>query len=318
MENEVIHIASALDDNFLMPTGVMLVSLFENNKTTMFHVHLFSANLTTKTIDKLHAITKKYGTQFNYYQIDKNLFNHFNINERISLASYYRIIIPEIIGTKLKKILYLDGDMIINGNIKQLWDTDLEDYIIGAIDDTVAIDTKEFKRLGIPEMYGYFNAGTLLINTEKWIANNTTCKLFNYLHENSDIIRFHDQDGLNGTLFKDRKKLSPIWNQQVGFFYCHPKFIRSIFPSISLKKIKWESKIIHFNGKEKPWHYVSRHPFKEKFRHYLWLSGLTNYPEDITLRKKLKKCAYQLLGWQRMSKFIYVKQKIRQNAAQGY
>jgi lipopolysaccharide biosynthesis glycosyltransferase len=312
MRKETIHIACALDDNFLMTTGVMLVSLFETNKANKIHIHIFSANLNEENVNHLKAITERYGGDFEFYHLASSIFENFNFNERISLASYYRILIPEIINKNINKILYLDGDMIVNGDLLPLWETDLNDYVIGASDDIVAIDVKEFYRLEIPKEFGYFNAGMVLINTEKWRNDNTTQKVLTFLTENKEIIKFHDQDGLNKILFDKVKKLPVKWNQQVGIYCCKPNFIRSVFPGMDLEKTTKNPVIVHFNGKEKPWNYVSLHPFTKMFKYYLKLSGLKNNAEKITLKKFLKKQAYRLLGWKRLNRYFYNKQKLIQ------
>jgi lipopolysaccharide biosynthesis glycosyltransferase len=312
MKNEVIHIACALDDNYVMPVGVMLVSLFETNKTNKFRIHVFSTTLKKESIERLSTVAERYKKDLEFYHLDQSVFENFITNERISLASYNRILIPEVINKDIDKILYLDGDIIINGNIRPLWETDLQDYIIGVVDDPVAIDVNEIRRLKIPEQYGYFNTGMALINNKKWRDNKTTQKVLTYLNDNKQIIKFHDQDGLNGILYDKVKKLSPTWNQQVGLYYCLPDLIHSIFPGTDLKKVIKTPVIVHFNSREKPWHYVSLHPFAKKFKYYMRLSGLKNYTEEITLRKFIKKQAYRLLGWRRLNRYIYSKQRLIQ------
>jgi lipopolysaccharide biosynthesis glycosyltransferase len=316
MECDIIHIACCLDDNFLFPTGAMLVSLFETNKTNKFHIHLISGNLKNENINLLKNITHKYNMMFDFYLLDKSLFENFNVNYRISIAAYYRILIPEIINLNITKILYLDGDMIINGDISPLWKIELNNYIIGAVNDIVALELDEFIRMKTPKEFGYFNSGMLLIDTKNWRANNTTKKILDYLNENHAIIKFHDQDALNGILYNKRKNLSPEWNFQVGLYYCSPFIIHSAFPEIYLEKIIKHPIIVHFNGIEKPWHYVSLHPFAKKFKYYLRLSGLKNYQEQVDLKKIIKKQTYRLLGWKRITRYFYNKQKAIQYANQ--
>jgi lipopolysaccharide biosynthesis glycosyltransferase len=309
MEKQTIHIACALDDKFVMTTGVMLVSLFETNKSVKFYIHIFSSNLKNENINILQNITNKYNSDFEYYHIQKAIFESFRTDSRISSATYYRILIPKIIDRNVKKILYLDGDITINGDITALWETEMNGFIIAGVNDAAAVDMMENKRLNIPEEFHYFNAGMLLIDTEKWNAFDTTPKLIEYLNQNFHKNRFFDQDALNAILYDKCKKLPPVWNQQIGIYYIDPKIINDVYSKEDIVQAKKNPVIIHFNGKEKPWHYVSLHPYKKKFRHYLAISGLKNLDKNITLKKLVKKEVYRIFGWARWNGHIHEKYK---------
>jgi lipopolysaccharide biosynthesis glycosyltransferase len=311
MKDETIHIALCLDNNYVMPASVLLISLFETNILNRFHIHIFSSGLSQNGLGNLEKIIKRYNAEITFYNITGEDFTHFNTNERITHSAYYRLVIPYKVDNSIKRILYMDADIIINGNIKPLWTTNLGDMIVGAIEDVVAIDTKEYTRLKIHEKYGYFNSGVLLINIDKWKDHGITEKVINILSNN--YLKFHDQDSLNLTLYDKWKKLSPLWNQQVGTYYCYSNMVASVYPDNEPDAILKKARIIHFNGIEKPWHYASLHPYTELFRYYLQMSGLSLFPEEISIRKKIKKQAYKIFGWRRISRIIYQKQKKLQN-----
>src|ERR1035437_9767327 len=106
MKNDVIHIGCGLNDYYLMPYGVLLVSLFENNKMNKFHIHVFSSALSNESIDILRNIANKYNAGFTYYPMDSALLKNLAETDRISNVTYSWNVMPELIDQEVNKLLY--------------------------------------------------------------------------------------------------------------------------------------------------------------------------------------------------------------------
>ena len=63
-----IDIVCSTDDNYIMPTGVMLTSLFENNKGININVHLLHGGLTNEHIKQITHQVSIYGQNIKFYQ----------------------------------------------------------------------------------------------------------------------------------------------------------------------------------------------------------------------------------------------------------
>ena len=296
-KSNVIHIACALNDYYVMPYGVMLVSLLENNKKHKIHIHVFSGQLNNTSIKSLENIARKYHAGFTFYPLDDKEFQNLAISDRISRVTYYRDVIPGKISPEIEKILYLDGDMIVLGDISELWNTNIDNYIVATVDDLYAIHCREFDRLKIPEKYGYFNSGLFLINRNEWVKNNISQKIFDYTRENIANLKFLDQDVENYVMHTQRKVIDQKWNQQVGLYFMRSGFNNPDYSEKTLEEVKSKPVIVHFNGVEKPWNYVNLHPFKKEFNRYLKISGFKKLDEQVTLRKIAKKVVYRTMGW---------------------
>ena len=307
--NNLLDIACAIDDAFSYPLAVMLISCLENNKQHKIKIHLFSANLSSKLVKLFERLVESYAQKFCFYPLTIEHFKKLPTNERISLASYYRLIIPEIIKTDSGKFLYLDADIIVVGSLRPLFEVKLNNKILAAVNDVAAVDMRMHLKHNIPENYQYFNAGVLLINKPNWIKNNATSRILNYITENKDLCLFHDQDGLNAVLFADRKSLSPKWNQQVGIYFSDKDVLLKCYSEDLTAGLK-NPIIIHFNGSEKPWHQVSNHPFRKKFKSYAQKNKNIFYTEKFNLRKRIKKhIIYGLFGWINVNRYYYKKAK---------
>ena len=98
---ENMDIVIAFNEEFVMPAGVMLCSLFENNKAEDIHIHaLLSHNATF--IQPIYDIVNQYGAQLHCY--DMSLFdlpplplNLPNQRANISIESYYRLFASKIL-----------------------------------------------------------------------------------------------------------------------------------------------------------------------------------------------------------------------------
>ena len=107
MVDSSIHIILASDDNYVQHLGVLLVSIFENN-TEPIVVHILSDAISASNRGILQQLVSQYNQQVCFYDMDKALFADFPIRVRdhITLATYYRLRITDILPSSLHKILY--------------------------------------------------------------------------------------------------------------------------------------------------------------------------------------------------------------------
>lgn len=308
--NSAIHIACAVDEAFSYPLAVLLVSCFENNKDINIKIHLFSASLSKTSVKKFSEIVKRYNQEFVFYALKDEDLKGLPITNRISLAAYYRILIPENIDNSVDKYLYLDADMIVTGKLESLFRINLNDKILAAVNDVAAIDMEKHKKHNITDEFMYFNSGVLLVDKNNWLKTNAGARVLQYRKQNNDICDFLDQDGLNGALYKERVHLSPKWNQQVGLFYVDKKVSEKAYPESDIKEAKNNPAIVHFNGGEKPWNDVSAHPYKNQFKKYARMVKEFGYSEKADIKKLFKRhIIYRLFGWSRVNRFYYLKTK---------
>ena len=125
----MIHIACNIDDNYTQHCGVMINSLYENNKEERITVHVIVDKLSDNSKLSLTKITQKYNQSIYFHEVKgfallqlPNLKDYY-----LSAAAYLRLFIPEIL-TELNKIIYLDCDLIIRKKITALWNTAISLY----------------------------------------------------------------------------------------------------------------------------------------------------------------------------------------------
>jgi lipopolysaccharide biosynthesis glycosyltransferase len=259
----------------------MLVSLFENNKDEKINIFLFSDHLSSDNQKNINQIVKNYNQKIIYQLIDLKNIEYFKVSDHASLANYYRVLAFSLLPKNIKKILYLDVDLLVLESINDLYSSNIDNYLLGVVKEpTEMLKNKEL--LDIPVQYSYFNSGVMLVNIEKWKQIDATLKIINFIQNNADKIQFWDQDALNALFYDDCILIHKKWNIQSGHFN-------------TSKNIKKEDiKILHFTGKSKPWEYMNKHPLKQLYYKYLKKTPWKHYkPKDKTLGNMLRK--YKLM-----------------------
>ena len=266
---ETIEIVVSTDHRFIMPSGVMMYSVCRNNLDVKvcFHV-IVDESVTEEDKADLRDVAK--GQDVRFYDVDSSVFSNLPILPGLSPATYYRLLIPQILPEDIHRVLYLDGDIIVRNSLLPLWQTNIDGYALAAVTDADESLIEKYNRQNYLPIYGHFNAGVLLMNLKYWRTNNIRNEIKSYIENHYKSIRYCDQDILNYVL-KDKKITLPIkYNTQTQFLF--------VLDQVSYDYWKYESEvleawkdpvIIHYNiCLGKPWMEGSIHPFKSSFIKY--------------------------------------------------
>ena len=282
----MIHIACNIDGNYVQHCAVTLVSIFENNRESKFCIHIVATGLTKDDENILSSLATKYGNTVSFYAPDEKLLEGFAIkkfSKRISMATYYRCILADLLPTTIDKLIYLDCDIVILGDIRQFWNIPLEGIGVAAVEDIGCNEPQRYQILQYPQEDSYFNAGVLLINLDYWRKHNITKACIDYYQKYPERILFNDQDLLNSVLHKDKILIDLCWNVQDGF-YRTPKVVSKEWKYKFVEVLK-NPIILHYTNR-KPWDYDSQHPLKDEYFKYL---ALTPWKDNIQLKNPLYK-----------------------------
>jgi lipopolysaccharide biosynthesis glycosyltransferase len=288
-----ISIATTIDINYIQHLGVMLSSLFENNLKSRFKIYLIINFTENKELRKIQKLINRYNHQIDIIKVDESLLVSCKVTGHVTLATYYRLLIPNLINQTVAKVLYIDADIIIKNEIYELWNIVLDDETIVA-----AVEEPLFNRhiaLGVPETAKYFNAGVMLINLVAWRQNDISTKAIRFIELNNERIMFWDQDVLNFLLYDKWLTLNPKWNVTTPLFTINADKLK--MSENELNQILNQPNIIHFTGSSKPWHYLNTHPFKSEYYKYLKLTPWKNFkhPEE-TVWHQIKQSVKQLVN----------------------
>jgi len=309
---EQIHIATASDDRYAQHAGVMMASLLENAASPQaIRFHIVDAGIEEVNRGRLKRLAERYGAgcRFIPYQFrDVEIF----VSRHINAVSYIRLHLSELLDESIDKVLYLDCDIVVNKDISKLWEYELGDFFLAAVDNT---DLGRNLSIGIPVDAKYFNAGVLLIDLRKW-RNASVTSLFNaVLIELKDQLKYHDQDVLNKVLHDKWLTLKPTWNVRKGFYSMHEK--NSVYSRHELDEAIRDPAVIHYTEASKPWHYLNHHPRKADYYRYLHLTEWKDFvpPEkgkidDLLKTRKIVLFGIGHVGKQLLDRLMQLKAKV--------
>lgn len=269
-----MNILLATDNRFVQHCSVTITSILVNNPGAV--IYLFTEGLTNENTQLLKEQVKRYKGELIICIVGHDQVKDFPMpsfmSSHISIATYYRLFAARILPEKVKKVIYLDCDIVVRGSLMGLWKKDIDDYALAAVYQSHEHSEggeggpKSYTRLNIPPDYGYFNAGVLLVNLEYWRNKNVTGRLFDFIKNHCNLIHAHDQDTLNAVLYAETKVLDPTWNFRECFMdgkhYTYPY-------KVNYSKLPENPIVIHFVSKPKPWEYYCEHPYRKEYYKYL-------------------------------------------------
>lgn len=263
-----IPIVFSTDNNYVMPTGVAILSLLESsNPTTVYDIFVL---INDDVTEESRNLLRNQVAYFPNHTIDfisvGNVFeNAFEIRE-ISIATYSRLLIPWLLP-QYDKVIYADVDMIFRIDLTDIYNIDLKStYYAGSLDMTFWINESyknNARKLNlIPEEY--INAGFLIFNSILQRMEGLKSLILEYARKK---YVFQDQDIINIIAKNKKTFLSPAYNLSPAFFNMINSeniLLQRIFESSGLiftnqnisesieDCIHRENCILHYNGK-KPW-----------------------------------------------------------------
>ena len=248
-DKKEIPVFFATDNSYVPFMAVALTSLLENSSKEYFYrVYVLTTNLYREYIEQLKIICHDAmpdNASIEFVSLREEMektSGTFYLRDYYSRETYCRIFIPRFFP-QYDKVIYLDSDIVVTGDISELYNIDIGDNLVGAVIEEVMNSFDVFgtyveKVLGIPREK-YFSAGVLVINAKKYREENIEKKFIALMNRFKFRVT-QDEDYLN-VLCKDRVKwLNVGWNKSA--------YKTEGFDEKDLK-------IIHYKINWKPWHY---------------------------------------------------------------
>ncbi len=167
--------------------------------------------------------------------------------KHVPVQAYFRYVIPKL-KPEYDKILYLDCDVIVRKSLCNLWNTDLGDNYVAAVQEFYFNAENEMKIKVSPVL----NSGVMLLNNKKLVEDNITDKLFENTEKFKDKIVYVDQDIYNYTFQGKIIWIDPKYNAQIDLW--RPgTCVKSIYNPEQMWYAKNDPVIVHYNSHHKPW-----------------------------------------------------------------
>lgn len=336
----MFHIVFNSDDNYIKYTAVLITSIVKNtdinkkfkdffeekntskelqkydkvNYNTLsndeqeegYVFHILTDNISLSNKKKLCKLEKELGSFYpcviKIHILDDVMFRDSNLPKwKEKYQAHYRIYIEDVLPKTLKTCLYLDVDMLVFGDIRELWSLELKNKI-AAVVSILNENDKQFWRLkstnsdnmDIILSPNHFNSGFMLINLMQWRAEsikNSFIKLTQQ-YKNQSLA---NEPYLNAVITDNKRIMLPLnYNFYVGLDHVKRFFAISPFVDEKIENEKYipftrldyenaynNPKVIHYIPTLKPWEYdIYSFAYHERVHFYFvswWLIALKTY-----------------------------------------
>jgi hypothetical protein len=228
-----IHLVLALDTQYAMPAAVTIRSAIENTPGRVT-VYVIDCGISEESKGKLKSsIPKDSDSTLVFLGLPTN-------SVAADMGAVWAKV--DMLGLlPVERALYLDSDVLVRADLRQLWETDLKGKMFGAVTD-----------VGYPQGHEdiarqpYFNAGVLLMDLAKM---RDRIEDVNKLAREMREAKFRDQDCLNIHFWDEWMPLHLQWNAQgLGTYALLSSKDRGL---LSLEDMS-NPHIVHFTGPVNP------------------------------------------------------------------
>ncbi len=245
-----INILVALDKNYIPYLDVMLSSLRYSNPDCSFSVYLLHSSLTeADTVSTVRVLGDS--DKLILINADEVRLEGAPVSARYPKEIYYRIFAAKYLPQTLDRVLYLDPDLIVNGNIKELYNLPMEDYYFAAASHTGPFLRKFNQlRLDMEDESPYINSGVMLMNLKKLREEQDYEEVFSFIEKRKNLLILPDQDIISSLYGSKICALDTYrYNMTELLYQMHAPFERDL----NLDWVRNHAVIIHYCGRNKPW-----------------------------------------------------------------
>lgn len=257
-----IHLGITFDQNYLTLFYVLLTSVFANNKKNKITIHAIATGVDAEEREKIKIFIQAHGGDIFFYDFDGAQASQLTLTQgkHLTAATYYRLYLPALVPGHIQKLLYLDTDIVVIGDLWDLYNTDLKGLPAAAVNYP---DSQPRPELNLHTPGNYFNAGVMLINQSVWKEGAISQKTIQFAQQNPEKCRLNDQDALNAVLVNNYYKLELKYNVTLSD-------IPDDLGKSKYKTFLSDKVIIHYTrGGHKPWKMLGKNKFRHLYHYYL-------------------------------------------------
>ncbi len=292
-----MNLVWSTSDSYSEIAATSILSALENSQDVeCINIYVIDMGLSEKHKDWIRKIVDSYKRNLfflNRVNIEKLVGETINVG-RWHISTFSRLFLSTILSEDIKKVIYIDCDMIIRHSLKKLWEMDMCETWVMSADDCRGEKYRD--NIGIPRKSIYTNNGLMVINLEAWKKNDVESMFIEFIKKYNGDITYMDQGVLNGVLQPIHKvKLLPLcYNAQTACYDLGYEGLEACRkPVWAYSREEFNSGIVdptvvHFTtcfmSGTRPWFKNDHHPYRNEFLKYRNMTPWSEKPlwEDNT------------------------------------
>ncbi len=262
MNPKTIYIAMAVNDAFVMPLLVTVRSACRNlSPGWRLHVFVFGFEIQNATRQWCEARLAELPVDVEWRTLDLSGVASYwpGIRREEEITNYYRLFLGDVLPESVTRLLYLDADLLVCGDLAGLWNQPFNGHPVQAVFDAYSPQLHTPRLVGLELAEGirftketpYFNAGVMLIDLAAWREQRIGQRAAELLWKHGSRFTGRDQDALNVALIGQWKRLPPKWNSH-ELSHLPDTWHAGGASDAEVREARAHPAIIHYIG-EKPW-----------------------------------------------------------------
>lgn len=200
-----INIALGMTPEWFEYAQVTIASVLSHaSSEDEYYFYILANRFEENDIDAFNRLKKMRSIEIEFLKIDDSYFEGA-IHDWLGVSSSYRLRLSTLVPES--KILYLDSDIIARKDIAELYNFDVSDYYLAAVEDKCSIMMKT--RVGLTSEDTFYNGGMQLMNLDKFREDNLETIIMEKLRASSF---YTDQDVINDVCRKNILSLPIKYN----------------------------------------------------------------------------------------------------------
>ena len=186
-DKQPICIVTGCDEGFARPLAVTLFSALTHlDKQQDIALFIIDGGITPESKKRLERIVRRVrpGSSISWVAPAIGSMEGLEGARHLPAAAYLRIFIPFLLPPSVSRVLYLDCDLLVKGNLAELWNVGLGGCSIAASRDFAVSHMAhpwsvipDYQELGIRPEAAYFNSGVLLVDVAQWRQDQTAARV---------------------------------------------------------------------------------------------------------------------------------------------
>lgn len=252
-----VNLIFASDENYLKYTAVTLASVLKNfGGDRQLNVYILTDRfLSEQGLQKIRDLRAHRDFELENVIVDASQFAKIRTTPGITLATYYRLVMHDVLPLDVERCIYLDSDIIIRRSLEEIYDVPMDGFLFAGVQDSISYVYN--RKFSLPTNAPHINAGVTIVNVKEARASAFSEKINDYLDKHRYLVTLGDQQIINAVFYQKIKYIPVAWNVHGSMFL--PDWrkqhagVNNSFSNEELTDATKDPAAIHYTYKRKPW-----------------------------------------------------------------
>lgn len=243
-----MNVLVTCDSGYAKQAALMLYSLQKNHPETFLDIFAVGA-LQEGDMALMGKALDGEKSRLTHTAFDGEFLKDAPTTDRYPVEMYYRIFAAQYLPKEMERVLYLDPDLVVTGDLTGLYEMEMGDAFFAAashVKEETFLEKLNQKRLDMEGIY--INSGVMLLNLEALRREQDIQAVTDYIAEHEKLLILPDQDVISG-LYPD--KICPI--DAYVYNMTERMFALALLKGMETDWVCRNTAIIHYCGRNKPW-----------------------------------------------------------------